>query len=42
MFDPEKPPEFDVVKWLGTKEPLTLAGLRDKVVVLVAFQSGAA
>ncbi len=38
MFDPEKPPELDVAGWINTKEPLTLAGLRDRVVVLLAFQ----
>ena len=38
MFDPEKPPELDVIGWVNSKEPLTLAGLKDKVVVLVAFQ----
>ena len=38
MFDPEKPPELDVVRWVGSKQPITLAALRDKVVVLVAFQ----
>ena len=38
MFDPEKPPELMVSRWLNTKAPITLAGLRDKVVVLVAFQ----
>ena len=35
MFDPEKPPELDVIGWVNSKEPLTLAGLKDKVVVLV-------
>jgi hypothetical protein len=38
MFDPEKPPELDVVKWFGANDPITLATLRDKVVVLAAFQ----
>jgi AhpC/TSA family len=38
MFDPEKPPELMASRWLGTKAPITLAGLADKVVVLVAFQ----
>ena len=38
MFDPEKPPELSVAGWLNTNETITLAGLRDKVVVLIAFQ----
>ena len=37
-FNPEKPPAFQVEQWLNTKAPLTLAGLKGKVVVLVAFQ----
>ena len=31
-------PELDVVQWFNTSEPLSLAGLRGKVVVLHAFQ----
>lgn len=31
-------PELDVVRWFNTDAPLTLAGLRGKVVVLHAFQ----
>lgn len=38
MFDPEKPPELSVSRWFNTKEPITLAGLKDRVVVLIAFQ----
>ena len=38
MFDPEKPPELAVTRWLNTRDPITLAGLKDKVVVLIAFQ----
>lgn len=38
MFDPEKPPELVVSGWLNTREELTLARLRGRVVVLVAFQ----
>ena len=38
MFDPEKPPELAVTQWLNTRDKITLAGLKDKVVVLVAFQ----
>jgi peroxiredoxin len=38
MFDPEKPPELMVSRWINSKAPITLEGLRDRVVVLVAFQ----
>ena len=38
MFDPEKPPELTVTRWLNAREPITLAALKDKVVVLTAFQ----
>lgn len=38
MFDPEKPPELQVTRWINAQEPITLAGLRDKVVVALAFQ----
>ena len=38
MFNPESPPELDVSGWINAKAPITLAGLRGKVVVLVAFQ----
>lgn len=38
MFDPENPPELEVVRWLNTPEPVTLAGLKGKVIVLIAFQ----
>ena len=38
MFDPETPPELMVTRWINSPVPVTLAGLRDKVVVLVAFQ----
>lgn len=31
-------PELDVAQWFNTGEPLTLAGLRGRVVVLHAFQ----
>ena len=31
-------PELDVQSWLNTPEPLTLSGLRGKVVVIHAFQ----
>jgi thiol-disulfide isomerase/thioredoxin len=38
MFNPEKPPELTVSRWFNTKAPLTLAGLKGRVVVLHAFQ----
>lgn len=38
MFDPEHPPELSVARWFSTKEPVTLASLKGKVVVLAAFQ----
>lgn len=38
MFDPEKPPELMVSRWLNAAAPVTLASLRDKVVLLTAFQ----
>ncbi len=38
MFNPEKPPALQVTKWFNTDAPLTLAGLKGRVVVLHAFQ----
>jgi len=38
MFNPEKPPELAVTRWLNTRDPLTLADLKGKVVALIAFQ----
>jgi peroxiredoxin len=38
MFNPEKPPELQVTQWFNTKAPVTLAGLKGRVVVLAAFQ----
>jgi hypothetical protein len=38
MFDPEKPPELQVTRWLDTVDPITIAGLRGKVVAILAFQ----
>lgn len=38
MFDPEKPPELDVTRWFNTPVPLSLAGLKGRVVALFAFQ----
>jgi ABC-type nickel/cobalt efflux system permease component RcnA len=38
MFNPEKPPELQVSQWLNAKAPITLAGLKGRVVVISAFQ----
>ncbi|MGE0765853.1 MAG: peroxiredoxin family protein [Hyphomicrobiaceae bacterium] len=38
MFDPENPPELFTSGWINSGEPLSLARLRGRVVVLVAFQ----
>jgi peroxiredoxin len=38
MFNPESPPELQTTRWLGVKDPITLAALKGRVVVLVAFQ----
>lgn len=38
MFDPTSPPEFAVSKWFNSQDPITLAGLKGKVVVVEAFQ----
>jgi hypothetical protein len=38
MFDPERPPELDTTRWFDAPNPVTLAALKGKVVVLVAFQ----
>ena len=38
MFNPEKPPELAVEAWLNTTKPITLAKLKGRVVLLVAFQ----
>ena len=35
MFDPEKPPELQVARWINSEEAVTLAGLRDKVIIMV-------
>jgi hypothetical protein len=37
-FNPESPPELQVAQWFNAPEPISLAGLKGKVVVLVAFQ----
>ena len=38
MFDPENPPELATTGWLNTDQPLSLATLKGKVVVVSAFQ----
>lgn len=39
MISPGLPaPEWHVDQWFNTKEPLTIAGLRGKVIVVEAFQ----
>jgi hypothetical protein len=38
MFNPESPPELQITRWIGSAEPLSLAKLKGKVVVAVAFQ----
>lgn len=38
QFNPEKPPEIVAAQWFNAPEPLSLAKLKGKVVVLVAFQ----
>ena len=38
MFNPETPPELSVTRWINTADPLTLEGLKGKVVIVVAFQ----
>ena len=38
MQTPTQAPELEVSQWFNVPEPLTLAGLRGKVVVLHAFQ----
>lgn len=38
MFNPEKPPELQIERWINTKAPPSLAALRGRVVVVLAFQ----
>jgi hypothetical protein len=38
MFNPEAPPELDVARWLNSDDPLSLAALKGKVVVMSVFQ----
>jgi peroxiredoxin len=38
MFNPEKPPQWEITQWLNTSAPLSLTALAGKVVVLHAFQ----
>jgi AhpC/TSA family len=37
-MNPETPPEFTAQRWFNTQAPLTLAGLKGKVIVVSAFQ----
>ncbi len=38
MFNPERPPELEISRWIGVEQPITLASLKGKVVVVIAFQ----
>jgi hypothetical protein len=38
MFNPEAPPELQVSGWFNAAAPITLGGLKGKVVILTAFQ----
>lgn len=38
MFNPEKPPKWEITQWLNTPAPLSLEALAGKVVVFIAFQ----
>jgi peroxiredoxin len=38
MLNPLTPPEIDAARWLNTEAPITLAGLKGKVVVVTVFQ----
>jgi AhpC/TSA family len=38
MFNPEQPPEIQVLGWYNAPAPITLAAARGKVVVILAFQ----
>jgi len=38
MFDPENPPVLQTSGWINTDKPITLADLKGRVVVVVAFQ----
>jgi peroxiredoxin len=37
-FNPESPPELQVAGWFNAGAPITVAGLKGKVVILFAFQ----
>lgn len=37
-FNPETPPELAISRWYNTPKPITLAGLKGKVVLVTAFQ----
>lgn len=38
MFNPETPPELETTRWFNAEAPLSLKGLKGKVVVVAAFQ----
>lgn len=38
MLNPESPPEIQAARWFNAEKPMVLAGLKGKVVVVVAFQ----
>jgi len=38
MFNPESPPDWSVSRWININQPLSLASLKGRVVVLEAFQ----
>ncbi len=38
MQDQQKPPEWQIQEWLNSDQPISLASLRGKVVVMHAFQ----
>jgi AhpC/TSA family len=38
MFNPEAPPELQVTRWVNSRKPITLAGLKGKVVLVISFQ----
>jgi hypothetical protein len=37
-FNPEAPPELSTAQWFNAPEPMTLAGLKGKVVLVLGFQ----
>lgn len=39
MFNPEAPPELQTSRWFNSAKPLTLEGLKGRVVVMTVFQA---